>query len=125
MLHLIAIHADLVASNNGLQTIVFAEFLGDIRAKLHADTTLAGPTALLLLGISPQHLHHQTRLAGLSLVVSVQLANVFQRNLVIREETAVQDQVLVANQGSQGKSRETLGEELEDSGKGRKTLALL
>ena len=114
MLHLITVHADLVATNNRLKPVVLAEPLGDIRSKLHADTALAGTTTGLLLGIGPQHLHHQTGLTGLALSVPVEFADVVQRDLVVREQTTVQHQVLGSDQGGEGEGGETLREELED-----------
>ncbi len=102
MLDLIAIHADFVASNDGLEAVVLAEAFGDIRAKLHADTALAGPAALLFLRIGPEHLHHQTRLAGLLLVVSVELANIIKGHLVVGEQATVKNQVLAADKRGQG-----------------------
>lgn len=85
VLHFVAIHAHLVTSDDGLQTVVLAKSLGDIGAELHADSSLAGSSAGLVLGIGPQHLHHQARLTRLALAVSVQLANVVQCNLIIGE----------------------------------------
>ena len=34
VLHLVSLHADLVTSDNSLQTVLLAELLGDIRAEL-------------------------------------------------------------------------------------------
>lgn len=76
VLHLVAVHPDLVTADDSLQAVVLAEPLGDVGAELHADAALAGPAAGLLLGIGPQHLHHQAGLAGLALGVPVQLADV-------------------------------------------------
>ena len=85
VLHFVAIHAHLVTSDDGLQAIVFAEALGDVWTELHADSSLAGSSAGLVLRVGPQHLHHQARLAGLALCVSVKLADVVQRDLIIGE----------------------------------------
>lgn len=85
VLHFVAVHAHLVTSDDGLEAIVLAETLGDVGAELHADASLAGSSAGLVLRIGPQHLHHQARLTGLALCVSVQLANVVQRDLIIGE----------------------------------------
>lgn len=115
VLDFVSVHSDFVTANNSLETVVLAEALGDIGSKLHTDTSLAGTASLLFLGIRPQHLHHETSLAGLSLVVSVQFADIIQGDLVVREETAVEDEVLVANQGSQRQGGETLREEFECS----------
>lgn len=114
MLNLITVHADLVASDNSFETVLFTEFLGDVGSELHTNTSLARSSSRLILGVSPQHLHHQARLAGLSLVVSVQFADVVQSNAVIGEESTVKNQILLANKGSQCQGRETFGEKLED-----------
>lgn len=115
MLNLVTVHADLVRTDDGLETVVLTEPFGDIRTELESNTSLAGPTARRRLRVGPQHLHHQTLLPGLPLVVSVQFSDVIQSRLVVGEETAVQDQVLAANQGSQRQSREGLREDLEHS----------
>lgn len=99
MLHFVAVHADLVTADDGLQTVLLAELPGDVGAELHPHTSLARSPALLLLGISPQHLHHQAGLARLPLVVSVELADVVEGDVVVGEETAVEDEVLLANEG--------------------------
>lgn len=115
VLDLVPIHTDFVTADNSLEAVVLAEALGDVGAELHTNTSLAGTASLLFLGICPQHLHHETSLAGLSLVVSVQLANIIKSYLVVGEETAVENEVLVANQGGQRQSGETLREKLECS----------
>lgn len=101
MLHLVSVHAHFVTSNNGFETVLLAETLCDVWAELHTNTSLAGAAAFFVLGISPEHFHHQAGLAWLSLSVSVQLSNVVQGDAVIREETAVEDQVLVTDQRCQ------------------------
>lgn len=114
MLHLITIHANLMASNDCLEAVVLAEPLGDVGTELHTNTSLAGTSARLLLGVGPEHLHHQASLAGLSLVVSVQFSNVIKGDLVVGEQASMKDEVLLANQGSKRQGRETFREELED-----------
>lgn len=114
MLHLITVHANLVTSNNSLKTVLLTELLGDVRTELHTDTTLAGSSAVLLLGVGPEHLHHQTSLTGLSLVVSVEFSDIVKSDAVIREKTSVKDKVLLADESGQSKSREALREQLED-----------
>lgn len=114
MLNLVTIHANLVTSNDSLKAVLLTELLGDIRTELHTDTTLAGSSAVLLLGVRPEHLHHQTSLAWLSLVVAVQFSNVIECDVVVREQASVEDQVLLANKSSQCQSRETLREQLKD-----------
>lgn len=76
VLHLISVHADLVTPDDSFEAVLFAELSSDIRAKLHANTSLARPPALFLLRVSPQHLHHQAGLPWLSLVVSVQFPDI-------------------------------------------------
>lgn len=71
VLLLVAIHADFVAANDGVEPVVVAESLGDIGAELHAHSALARASARHGLGVCPKHLHHQTGLAGLPLGVSV------------------------------------------------------
>lgn len=104
MLLLVSVHADLVTPNNGLETILVAELLGDVGSKLHAYTTLAGASPGLFLRIRPQHLHHEALLTRLALLVTVDLANVVQRHVVVGEETAVEHKVLSADQSSERQS---------------------
>lgn len=113
VLDLVTLHADLVRTNNSLETVLLTKLLGNIGTELKANASLAGPTARRRLRVCPEHLHHQTLLAGLALVVSVQFPDVIQGCVVVREKAAVQNQVFVANQGSQGQSGERLGEDLE------------
>ncbi|CRK35665.1 hypothetical protein BN1708_001297 [Verticillium longisporum] len=113
VLHLVTIHADFVTADDSLETVVLAELLGDVRAELHADTALAGTTTRLLLGIGPEHLHHETRLARLALLVPVESTDVIEGDLVVGEQTAVQNEILGADEGRQGQGREAFGEELE------------
>ena len=115
VLNFVSIHANLVTADNGFETVVLAETLGDVGTELHTNTSLAGTASLLFLRICPQHFHHETSLSRLSLVVSVQFANVIECDLVVGEETAVEDKVFVTNEGSQRQSGETLREELECS----------
>ena len=117
VLLLVTIHADLVTADDGLQTVLVAETLGNVRTKLHADTTFAGAATGEWLGIGPEHLHHETGLTGLLLLVAVELANVVKGDVIVREETAVEDEELLANQGGERESRETLREELVGSGR--------
>lgn len=107
MLLLIPFHSYFVTANNSFQSVVVAESLGNIRSKLHADTSLAGSTSWLCLRISPQHLHHQSSLAGLALIVTVKLADIIQSNLIIREQTSVKDEIFLANQSGERQCRET------------------
>jgi hypothetical protein len=83
VLDFITVHANFVTSNDSLKAVLLTEPLGDIRTELHTDTTLAGSSALLFLGVGPEHLHHQTSLAGLSLVVSVQFSDVVKSDAII------------------------------------------
>lgn len=53
VLHFVAIHAHFVTSDDGLQTVVLAEPLGDIGAELHADSSLARSSAGFVLRIGP------------------------------------------------------------------------
>lgn len=76
MLDFVAVHPDLVTTDDGLQAVLLTEALGDIRTELKSNTTLAGTAALLFLRVGPEHLHHQACLTGLALVVSVELADV-------------------------------------------------
>lgn len=47
--------------------------------------------------------------------MSVEFADVIEGNLVVGEEAAVKNQVLAADKGGQGQSREAFGEDLENS----------
>jgi hypothetical protein len=115
VLHLVTIHANLVTSDNSLKTVLLTELLGNVRTKLHTNTTLAGPSAVLLLRVGPEHLHHQASLTGLSLAVSVQFSDIVKSDTIIGEETSMKDKVLLANECSQSQSGKTLREQLEDS----------
>lgn len=98
MLLLVAFHSNLMAANDGLQTVVFTESLGDVRSKLHSNTSLAGPTTRFGLWVCPQHFHHQSCLARLPLVVPIELSNIIQGDLIIREQATVQYKVFLANE---------------------------
>jgi len=89
MLFLVTLHAHLVTADDSLEAIALAEALGHVRAELHADPALAGTAARLGLRVCPQHLHHQSGLARLALLVPVELADVVERDVVVREETAM------------------------------------
>lgn len=102
MLHLVSVHADFVTANDRLETVVLAELLRNVGSELHANATLARATARLVLRIRPQHLHHETGLARLALGVPVELADIVQSYLVVREQTTVQDKVLGSDQGGKG-----------------------
>src|SRR4051812_18274070 len=67
MLNLIAFHAPLMASNNGLQPVPFAKPLRDVRPELQSHASLAGATTRLRLRIGPKHFHHEPALTGLPL----------------------------------------------------------
>lgn len=114
VLDFVAIHTNFVASNDCLKAIVLAEFLSNVGSELHSNSSFAGSSTGFILRVSPQHLHHETSLTRLSLVVSIELSNIVQRYVVIREQTAVENKILLANQCGQWKSRKTLREELED-----------
>lgn len=115
MLDFITVHANFMTSNNSLKAVLLAELLGDVGTELHPHTSLTWATTGFFLRIGPQHLHHQTSLTRLSLVVSVQFADVVQSHAVIREQAAVEDKILFANECSQRQGGERLGEELEGS----------
>lgn len=83
VLDFVTLHTDLMRPDNSLKAVVLAEALGDIRAELQTDATLARSTARLWLRVSPEHLHHQTLLAGLPLVVAVEFPDVVQCDLVV------------------------------------------
>ena len=102
VLNFVAFHTDLVRSDDSLKTVVLTEALGDIGTKLKTNTALAGAAARLGLRVSPKHLHHKTLLTRLALVMAVEFANVVQGDLIIGEKTAVQDEILFADQCGQG-----------------------
>lgn len=85
VLLLVTVHADLVTADDGLQAVLVAETLGNVGTELHADTALAGTAAGERLRIGPEHLHHETSLARLLLFVAVELADVVERDVVVRE----------------------------------------
>ncbi|PSN68503.1 hypothetical protein BS50DRAFT_367370 [Corynespora cassiicola Philippines] len=115
MLNLVALHAHFVRSNNCLQVVLLAEPLGNVRAKLETHTTLAGSASGGGLGVGPEHLHHKTRLARLSLLEAVQFPHIVKANVVVGEETAVQHKEFLVDEGCEGQRGEGLGEELEDT----------
>lgn len=119
VLLLVTVHANLVTADDGLQTVLVAETLGNVGTKLHANTALAGAATRERLRICPEHLHHETSLTGLLLLVTVELADVVERDIVVREETAVEDEELLANQRGEREGRETFRKELVGSGKVR------
>lgn len=115
MLDFISIHAHLVTSDDSIQAVLLAKLGGDIWSELHSDTSLARSATWFVLRVSPKHLHHETSLTRLSLVMPVQLANVIQGDAVVGEQSTVENQVLLANQCRQGQCRKALGEQLERS----------
>ena len=70
VLDLVALHAYLVRADDGFETVVFAESLGDVGAKLETHTTLRRTSTRVGLWVRPKHLHHETTLTRLALVVS-------------------------------------------------------
>lgn len=89
MLFFITLHSDFMTSNDGIESIPLTEALCDIGSKLHTHASLAWASPRLALWIRPQHFHHETRMTGLALVVSVEFTNVIQRDFVIREKTTM------------------------------------
>lgn len=120
VLLLVTVHANLVTADDGLQTVLVAETLGNVGTELHANTALARAATRERLGICPEHFHHETSLTGLLLLVTVELADVVERDVVVREETAVEDKELLANQRGEREGRETFRKELVGSGKRRR-----
>lgn len=114
VLDFVTLHPDFVRPDNGLETVLLAEALRHVRSKLQPNTSLAWSTARRRLWIGPEHLHHQTRLTRLALVMSVQFPDVIESDVVIREETTMEHQVFTADQRRQRQCRERLGEHLED-----------
>ena len=104
-----------MTSDDCLELVLLAETFRHIRTKLQTDTTLAWTSARGLLRIGPKHFHHQSALARLSLIVSVKLSDVVKRDLVVREQTAMQCEIVVAHKGSKWKGRERFRKEFEDT----------
>jgi hypothetical protein len=100
VLHLVTIHADLVAADDCLQAVLLAKLPGNVRPELHTNASLTGSPAFLLLGICPQHFHHEACLAGLSLIMSVQLSDIVEGDVVVGKETTVKDKVFPADKCS-------------------------
>ena len=94
----VTLHPDLVTSDDGFETILLAEALGDIGSELQTDATLAGSSAGCGLRVGPEHLHHETTLTWLALVMAVELPDVVESDVVVREEAAVKHKVLVADE---------------------------
>jgi hypothetical protein len=74
-----------MAPNDGFQPVLVAKLLGHIWTKLHTDAAFAWAATGFWLWICPQHLHHETRLAGLALLMSVEFPNIVQCHIVVRE----------------------------------------
>lgn len=53
VLFLVALHSYFVTSDDGLQSIVVTESLGDIWTELHTDTSLTGSSSWCSLRVSP------------------------------------------------------------------------
>lgn len=83
VLDFVALHADLVRADDGLEVVFLAEALGDVRTELQADAALGGAATGQRLGIGPEHLHHEAGLAWLALLEAVQLAHVVESDVVI------------------------------------------
>jgi hypothetical protein len=115
VLDFVTFHSDLVRTDDGFEVVGLAEALSDVGPELETYTTLAGTAAGLRLGVCPEHFHHEARLAGLPLLEAVQLPHVIESDLVIGKQTAVQDEVLLANQRCKGQGRERFREEFEDA----------
>lgn len=104
-----------MAADDGVEPVLFTEALGDIWTELKTDSALARASARLDLRISPEHLHHQSTLAGLTLLVPVELPDVVECNGIVGEQTTMENEVLVADEGSKRQSRERLGEDFENA----------
>lgn len=59
--------------NNSLQAIILAKSFRDIWPELHAHAPLTRSPTRLWLRIGPEHLHHETGLAWLALIVTIKL----------------------------------------------------
>lgn len=110
---LIPLHANLMRSDDSLQAIALTEPLGNIRAKLESDSAFTRPPTRRGLRISPEHLHHQSFLSRLPLLVPIQIPHIVQGNLIVREEASVQDKILRADEGGEWECAEGFGEEFE------------
>src|SRR5690242_18498892 len=103
VLDFVALHAHLVRSNNSLESVPFTKALCDVRTKLETDTALARSASGCCLRVGPEHFHHQARLAWLSLLESIKLPDIIQCDVVVREEAAMENKVLLANKCGEGK----------------------
>jgi hypothetical protein len=101
VLLLVTIHADLVRTDDSVEAVLVTESLRDIWAELHTHASLAGPSARCSLRVGPQHLHHETGLTRLPLSMSVQLSNVVKSDVVVREEAAMEDKILITDKRGQ------------------------
>ncbi len=115
MLDIIALHSNLMTSNDSLESIPLTEPLGDVGAKLESDTSLTRTSSGGRFGIGPEHLHHEALLTGLTLGMSIELPDVIERDVIVREQAAVQGEILLADQCRQGKGREGFRKQLEDA----------
>ena len=82
--------------DDSFQAVLLAKALRDIWTELEADTSFRRTSTRRCLRIRPQHLHHQSRLAWLSLAVSVEFSDILEGGFIVREEATVQDEVLIA-----------------------------
>lgn len=115
MFFLVTVHSDLVTSDNRFQSVLLAESLGHVGSELQPHSTLARSSSWCRLRICPEHLHHQSTLSGLFLVVPVELSDVIQCDVVVREQASMKNEVLVADQRGQRQRAERFREELESA----------
>lgn len=108
MSHFIAHILNLVASNDVVQVVVFAEFLGNIRTKLDAHASLRLTETHPLLRIGPQQLAHKTFLGRLA--ISFDASYMVQSHVFRGEEPAVHDQDLLVDAVAQRQPVENLRE---------------
>ena len=86
-----SILSDFMRAYDGGDLVQLAPALGDIRSESYAYTSLGRTASISVLWICPQRLAHQAFLAWLS--VALDLTDVIERDIVLGEQTAVDDKV--------------------------------
>jgi hypothetical protein len=100
----------LVAAHEQLQAVALQECPSNIRPEAHAHAALGAGPAHARVRVAPQHLAHEALVRRLS--EAVDCAQLIQRHVVAREEAAVDDEHLFAQNRAERQAAEELLEEL-------------
>jgi len=99
----------LVSAHQHFKFIIFEESCGDVGPKLSADTALAGRATNLILGVTPQHLAHDSALWGLA--ATIRFLDISERNAVLAKQTAMAHHHCFVDHHAQGQLAEHLREQ--------------